>query len=1143
MKYQYIYGRTETGYRVIKSNDNSKYTNDSKVEKALHLQVVSPENCQNNLLPEPIIFINNISDKKNAVIGKYKIVNDARDNIMCHFYIFDGIDKKKLYENLDSFFSMENFAINLEDAKVFDINKNIKFDNVITEKPKDILKYFEIKENVFKALIVALFDSSPTNKEIYFINKISDKDTVLHNKDLVLTMYSFLPKYIIQNLGFITYFKYITPSNQDTLNSNIKLRFVENNVENTNQYSEKEIKGNYVFDLTNNHCTKNKDVINENLFLDFLYDNLEDYTLNSKMLDFYNYISTALENVDNICFEIISSLYTFWLYKKESKGIDFKELKSLLKYFNLFTESTKIEFVSYLRSNYKSLKEISGTTTDYNKFLLDIYNNIELLRENVIADFSLQISNDALIESYTTLDALGYKNASQLFISSLRKTLLSERIYIDGGIFLIEKSLKDLSKKENKKDIVINIVSLFEQFANISTNIFENINVNHYIGDFILEPLKISNIETFEIYIKKLNFIINKIDDKGGKINFEKIYIITSIIYLKLNMEEVKNESKDVVVDSFFKILNVISENKIILANSDFINYFSEFFTEVFKNVYEDKKLDKLLYFLDMVNTFAENYLEAKSLLFHSSQILKVSLYNVEILDKSEIQEMSFWRESYIKQTENNYIIQTIFEYKKIEELKEILNENNFSEIQEFFSTSLDKTYSKKLHDNIMKETLDWLNEEEKIFKNKSDYNVLYFVFKEDLVKSIEYLPENNIDIWLEYIQFMTTKSNRNFIIDDVIERAIRNNKQLYTQYKKLPTTKQNILFIESTTIEYNMNIEKEKTYSEKIKSLLYVGITLIIYILNVIINNSFGLKNVFLTAGINIFTAGIFISFLIISITKKREILNISVLVITVLSTIINFVVIVKESTSSDMETLNAYKKIYKIRYDFEGPVITIVSTDIIDPKTNTVVNVKGSEIEVQNDKQFSLKYDIQDKISTVDKKTFILKEGDEIIDDFGNVSDTIILDMSKYSLGLKKLEITCYDSFSNKSTEMIILNNIKPPVIEKIKLSIETNKTTDASEASTKNEFITDSTLTLKKNEKLNIKVSIDSAKPIEIWFKINEVEKKLTLADGKYVGDFTKENFLDGENNLIVTVKSSDDRKTINLKLNLVENDSLE
>lgn len=1139
MKYQYIYGRTNTGYKVIKSNDNSKYSNDFKVEKALHLQIFNPENCENNLLPEPIIFINNIADKKNAVIGKYKILDDERDNIICHFFIFDGVDVKKLNENFDSFFDTNNFITGVEDAKQFDINKNIKFNNIITEKAVDILKYFGITKDVFRTLLVALFDSSSTNKEIYFVNKNSDKTTVLHNIDLTLLLYSFLPKYIIQNLGFITYFKYIAPSNQDTLNANIKLRFVENNAENNNQYLEQQMKGNYIFDLTNNYFTANKDIIDENLFLDFLCDTLEKDGTKDEILDFYNYINTVLENFEDAPFELVSSLYSFWSYKNENKIIESKDLESLLKYYNLFKDVFKNEYNSYIIKNYKNLREIFKTAESYNRFLLDIYNNIDELRETIVEDFAVQISNDALLESYVTLDALGYNNASQLFINSLRKTLLSEKAYTNGGIFLIEKSLCELSKKENKQEMIINIVSLFEQFANISGNIFEDVNVDHYIKDFIIEPLKISTLETFEKYIKKLNEIINKINNKDGKSNLEEIYIITSILYLKLNMAKLKNANEQKIVDSFFEILNVVSENKIILTYSAFVNYFNEFFTEIFKNSFSAKKLDKLIYFLDTVNMFSGNYSQAKFLIINSNQILKSTLANVEVLDKNAVEEMSSWKDIYINQTENNYIIQTIYEYKKTEEMKMILNENDFLKIQEFFINRVNEKYSKTLHDNVMKETVEWLNREKKHFKNKFDYKILFFIFKYDLIKSIEYLPDDNIDIWVEYLQFIIDNDDTSFILHDSIERAVKSTKQLYTQYKKLPANKKNILFTESMRTEYN---KKSLFDFEKFQILFYIAFALTIYLINIIINSSFDIENVYLTTGINIFSGGIFLTFILISIFEKAKLINITILLIAIVATSINFMAIIQQSTNTNTQNLVLYKKIYKIKYDFDAPIITIVSEHIKDMNTNTLTEVKGNKVDIQNDKHFLLEYNILDKDSRVAEKTITLKDGDKIIDDFSSQDNNIVVNMSKYSLGLKKLEIISKDIFNNESTETIVLNNIEPPVLEKIELSIETNKTIINSESATKNEFTTDSTLTLRKNENLNIKVSANSKKPIEIWFKINEKEETLELVDGKYVGDFTEKNFLDGENDLTVTVKSTDDKKTINLKLNLIANDGL-
>jgi hypothetical protein len=170
-----------------------------------------------------------------ALIGKTMIMPGLRETLLTHSYVFRGEDKETLFSDTGKIFVKRHFVSSIEEAGRYAENTNnaepstAYLDEEPAESDVSILELFNIDSKTLAQIMAAILDASAktTKSVVYMLRRHTKSHDVIENFELLQTLFARVPEDRVKNLGFITYFKSVSPNISESLPTLINIRFVE----------------------------------------------------------------------------------------------------------------------------------------------------------------------------------------------------------------------------------------------------------------------------------------------------------------------------------------------------------------------------------------------------------------------------------------------------------------------------------------------------------------------------------------------------------------------------------------------------------------------------------------------------------------------------------------------------------------------------------------------------------------------------------------------------------------------------------------------------------------------------------------------------------------------------------------------------
>ncbi len=1151
MIYQYIYGRGERGYGEIFSNDHGKYFKDSYIQHAVDIQIDPPKNCAVSEAPEIITYMNSPGGRPVSIIGRSKLLFGLRDSKLDHFYLYSGKDRTSMEQNIDLLFCKRAYVDSIEEAEAYTAKESDSYSSL--EVPTDLLSRLHIEDELFAELIAAALDASANNSEIYIIRSSNTQANVQENLQLLYKLFSFLPKIRVTKLGFITYYKLIVPHASMMLDSSINIRFTEDSEENKAEYKAKEKKGHFIFDLESGYFTQHekKDYISS--FLAFLKDSFTDQRL---LKEFYNFFEEAFTDSDIIKFKHIAILYHYWRKRKAGSTIDFKTLLPILDLYDLLNEHYQQEFDSLVQNEmvlqHTKYREDSESTDqkEFDYFLLRVYRLNKHLAALVTPFYAAAINHESTESSSSRpLRILQNENASDAFIHDLRRLLLEDSSFINGGELLLKESLRLIVIQWTEGlDRILKNISLFSQFASISVNIFDHIDQTLYCERYFKASTEAIDIDQLDICLKKIKDTFALTEAKSVESFYFRIYdyiceVFFDRVKAQLNcIRPSRDEDFNRIIEALFDFFECSFKNKPNAADRpfqfDFMSYLRQCNLK-FNSGDDSSKLYNGAYFIKQkAETLIKKYPQAAFLNSTVDEIVQTAFKDQLDFSPEQLAEFDKWPEAYIKLTRNNHLIQLIEDRKKRAELETILLANNWPGLklylQDHMENNPDSDFNRFVFETVKLQLSSLPDQGLLSLVNSADYEVVPLLFRNNIKEMFDILPRDSIQPWVQCLRYLKTE----FKMQNQNQHAqyIAKLKNIFVENKKLAA--QALKLSESDKVLLGMNDHHEGKHAESRKPLFEVAV-LAVWVLSFCALRIWnGLSHTHSTLRTSIFNfivaalvgVGAFLFFRMLkqdrsSKSSSRIVIAELLFLVSVISLGINVYVFSEAKFNSDQSFINFYKDLYGIHNDFSPPVFKIqAAQEVMSPDQVRNLNTKiwnTSSLEtIKNESDLYLKISITDNAIEEGLEVLAVFEAEEGGNcfsfqeaEFNSASDsypdsdsnsesaagtkaktetkvyTLSIAASDIPLGESKLTISVTDLAGNTADRYIQINREKPALILPTisSFAIMTEKMT-LEGGKTSNYYANDAKLTIYANETVSVTVTAECAEELAFTLTLN-------------------------------------------------------
>lgn len=423
MIYQYLYGRAQTGYRQLNEIKDLQLSPSDKasLEERLNVYQIMNGMDQGNL-PECFYYYNAaIAGKSMGIVGRTSYVPAAssqasgtRSTSFSHKYLFDGADYELLLDNPQVIFGFHDFCENVEQ---FDSGET---DNIpmMPEDPHDrynfsfLLDKLGLDQIDLPSLLYALIDSSyKKNCRVYIVLPNNTAETAGFAKNLVQAILRGLPKLIVANFGFLTYYGSFHEAQHNPIPIGIRLVFIARDSANVLRYEE--IAGkDYLLDLQNNRDVQVPMSEDTRSLIKKLCEGIVQGNYDQELYGFFAMLEKKVDTSAEISPETLAAAYRFyqWYTKAQATNRVDNPPGEMLQVFE--TMLTHPSFIA------------SGMEYDLNDFISRYLNSMGEISEKELPVFSCFFK----------------------LVPSKRKELVS---------FMCDRILAELSKAQSSKMIMV----------------------------------------------------------------------------------------------------------------------------------------------------------------------------------------------------------------------------------------------------------------------------------------------------------------------------------------------------------------------------------------------------------------------------------------------------------------------------------------------------------------------------------------------------------------------------------------------------------------------------------------------------------------------------------------------------------------
>lgn len=1111
MVYQYIFGRdTVSGYKTINVSEKLKADGEDTWQAQLNIEYSPPANIERDY-PEPVVYFN--IKNKIAVIGKiiYQVLQQ-RKNYMQHYYLIDDINRNEFLEK-NYQFDVSHFENDIDTAYTTDIENQDIYNHMSfdIEEAKNIISSQKISKKVLELIIFACFEAVSSDKRIFFINDVSDKTSTDNNLDLLKIIFSVLPIEFKENLGFITYYKYLISPTGKELRSDIRLVFTENSEQNINDRKRIVEDGNYLFDFANNKTAVTTENIIYYSLLEFLTQPFFGECSIDEVTNVIDNIKKCFLDPYKLNYNLASIIYEI-LYKQRSINFDIANI--LFENLDIFSDEIKTKLNNWFLSDEINLENVDSKT---NSLLFKVY-QYEEYKDNIIQYFAQQITNT---KESKYVDIIFDKQAPFKLMEDVCKKLFNEDKFLEGGKFLIYNSIGESENKNIHTFNSIKILDVLKYFYNFSNHYykyFDELEIyNNYIKESI-EKLDISEIKNLSNYLLD---IINNISDENTNNKFKELHKLILKGYILSKFDSIESDNNLFTdITTCFDLINCASVEMNYLQND--IKYG---FRKFSLNIISEKNISTFSNIEHYLKKAIENRKNIDRFLDIVEEVL-IKSFNKKDLSTDEYNRLlRYAKDLDININTRNIKNFELFEFKS--KLEKCMCYNDTPNILDIIKNQY--SYFKP---NDKEKLINWLKKGYAGNKDNKFFRLIIYLYGNDYNEMFSFIDNNDnyesLKAYMKEVKNAGQLNNKHYI--RALSNYIREDKKLKKYLKNLSSMQKREIGLNFSPANAKQSDDKNYSVNSFITNCLLIGI--LITLIERIINSVFSIDNMLITIIINcIAIVGIYSwgNKIFDELIIKRMLIGIfSILFfVNVLAGVLGILQLKNPITI-------AYKNFYNIKYDNLPPDIKIQNAFVQHNGNIEVISDILDKIDVYDGSNITISFEAQDNNEF--ETNIMLNETAKIMEN----KNVIQINSDELNEQGNKLTIMCEDVYKNISK--IDLDIVKKEIENNLEVKLEStmyNSKWEAIEQHTNLEDGFQLSIPKSSNMVLSLDIKSDSRNNINVTFNdtLMPLQDFVFLEDGisgkiniKY------DDLEDGDNALIVVVSGQEEIKEY--KFNVVK-----